>query len=72
MRICRPKGISRTDANAVLAYAIGRIGIDYDVRNIFDLARLLFSMVIHPTSLPLKFIRTQYQEHRLDKSVHRY
>jgi hypothetical protein len=41
MRICRPQGISRQDAQRVIGYAIGRIGVEYDVRQILDLARLL-------------------------------
>jgi len=41
IRICRPKGISRQDAQKVIGYAIGRIGVEYDVRQILDLGRLL-------------------------------
>lgn len=41
MRICRPQGISRQDAQRVIGYAIGKIGVEYDVRQILDLARLL-------------------------------
>ncbi len=42
MRICRPKGISRQDAQRVIGYTIGRLGQPYDVRQILDLARWLF------------------------------
>lgn len=48
MRICRPKGISRQDAQNVIAYAIGRLGREYDVRQVVDLARLLIPWGILP------------------------
>lgn len=41
IRICRPKGISRVDSQKVIGYAIGKIGVEYDVRQVLDLARLL-------------------------------
>lgn len=41
IRICRPRALSRQDAQLVAACAINRIGCDYDVRQIFDLARFL-------------------------------
>lgn len=40
-RICRPSGLSDEDCDAVVAYAIARIGHQYDLRNVFDLARYL-------------------------------
>jgi hypothetical protein len=33
LRICRPKGLLRADAELVLRYCIGCIGLDYDVRD---------------------------------------
>lgn len=42
LRICRPRGITRTDSQAVLAYAIRQLGTDYNVRQIMDLARFMF------------------------------
>jgi hypothetical protein len=48
MRICRPRGLGYYDSQKVLAYAIGRLGTAYDVRQIFDLARFLFPWVILP------------------------
>lgn len=41
IRICRPRGLSRQDAQNVIAYAIEQLGTEYDVRQIFDLARFL-------------------------------
>jgi hypothetical protein len=40
-RICRPVGLTATDAHAVVDFVISRLGNGYDVRNIVDLARYL-------------------------------
>jgi len=48
MRICRPDGISLEDSQKVIGYAIGKLGLEYDVRQILDLARLLFPWSILP------------------------
>ena len=40
-RICRPHGLDGHDARTVCAYAIERIGLDYDYRNLTDLMRHL-------------------------------
>lgn len=42
IRICRPRGITRTDSQTVIQYCIKRLGSDYNVRQIMDLARLMF------------------------------
>ncbi|MGE3319360.1 MAG: YiiX/YebB-like N1pC/P60 family cysteine hydrolase [Candidatus Berkiella sp.] len=41
IRICRPRGLTRQDAQQVSAFAINKLGTDYDVRQIIDLARFL-------------------------------
>lgn len=41
-RICRPIGITPEDLERVLDFAIARIGHQYDLRNVVDLARYLF------------------------------
>jgi len=41
VRICRPNGVSRQDAQKVVGFTIGRLGLDYDIRQIFDLMRFL-------------------------------
>ena len=41
-RICRPVGLSPGDLTKVIDYAITRIGQQYDLKNVFDLARYLF------------------------------
>lgn len=38
-RICRPVGLSDAERAAVARFMIARIGLNYDLRNIFDLAR---------------------------------
>jgi len=40
-RICRPVGLSADDCDAVCKYAVERIGLQYDLKNIIDLARYL-------------------------------
>lgn len=42
LRICRPRGITRADSQAVTKYAIKQLGTDYNVRQIMDLARFMF------------------------------
>jgi hypothetical protein len=40
-RICRPVGLTEQEIDAVIAYATGRLGHQYDLKNIIDLARYL-------------------------------
>lgn len=48
LRICRPSRLSIKDVKQVVRFAISRLGVDYDVRQIFDLARFLFPWLILP------------------------
>ncbi|MBX9696625.1 MAG: hypothetical protein K2X53_00910 [Alphaproteobacteria bacterium] len=48
IRICRPEGLSRSDAQKVISFAVGRLGVKYSVRHIFDLFRFLFPWTIMP------------------------
>lgn len=48
IRICRPRGLTRQDAQQVSAFAIHKLGTDYDVRQIIDLARFLVPWSILP------------------------
>jgi hypothetical protein len=41
VRICRPQGLSRKDAQKIIAFAITRLGGKYGVRHVVDLARFL-------------------------------
>jgi hypothetical protein len=48
-RICRPIGLSQEERLAVTQAAISKIGYQYDLRNVFDLARYLFPTPPVPT-----------------------
>ncbi len=41
LRICRPAALTECDAIRVCQYAIERIGLEYDLKNLIDLARYL-------------------------------
>jgi hypothetical protein len=40
-RLCRPVGLSAAEQRQVVAYACGRLGHQYDLKNVIDLARYL-------------------------------
>ena len=40
-RICRPVGLEDADRSALLAFVVARLGHQYDLRNVWDLARYL-------------------------------
>jgi hypothetical protein len=42
IRICRPRGLSKTDNEKVIHYCIQQLGLNYDIRQILDLARFMF------------------------------
>ncbi|WP_263079192.1 YiiX/YebB-like N1pC/P60 family cysteine hydrolase [Endozoicomonas sp. Mp262] len=48
VRICRPNGLSFQDSQQVIHYAVSRLGVGYDVRQILDLARFFFPYSILP------------------------
>ncbi|MFN3238159.1 MAG: hypothetical protein ACE37D_14020 [Pseudomonadales bacterium] len=48
LRICRPSRLGLKDAQQVVRYAISRLGVDYDVRQIFDLMRFLLPWGLLP------------------------
>jgi len=48
IRICRPKGLTRQDAQRVIGYCVKRLGMKYNVRHIWDLFRLLYPWNIFP------------------------
>lgn len=45
-RICRPVGLTNDDRDAVCAYAVERIGLGYDTKNIIDLMRYLVPLPV--------------------------
>ena len=48
LRICRPQGLARQDAQRVIKHCAQYLGHDYDVRQILDLARFLFPYALLP------------------------
>jgi len=48
-RICRPVGLTPTDQRKVIDFAVSRLGQQYDLRNIIDLARYLLPNPPVPT-----------------------
>lgn len=51
LRICRPVGLRAEDRDAVIDYAISRIGWRYDRRNFFDLGRYFLPFHLVPPRL---------------------
>lgn len=48
VRLCRPHEISKQDTQQVIKYCVYQLGTDYDIRQIFDLARFLFPWHLWP------------------------
>jgi hypothetical protein len=48
LRICRPRNLTREDAQKVIGFTINHLGMRYNWRHIFDLARFLFPWSILP------------------------
>lgn len=48
LRLCRPSALTTEDAQAVIGYAAGRLGVAYDIRQIFDLLRFFFPYGLLP------------------------
>ncbi len=51
-RICRPVSLTPQDRQAVIDFMVARIGLQYDLRNVFDMARYLV-----PLPIPARFRR---------------
>lgn len=47
-RLCRPAALNHKDAQKLLGYCVHHLGLKYDMRQIFDLARFLFPWGILP------------------------
>ncbi len=48
IRICRPRGLSREDAQKIVDFTLHHLGARYSLRHIFDLGRFLFPWGIVP------------------------
>ncbi|WP_461480655.1 YiiX/YebB-like N1pC/P60 family cysteine hydrolase [Porticoccus sp.] len=55
-RICRPMGLSRADCQQVIEHAMARLGHQYDLRNVWDLARYLIATPPVPPSYKRRMI----------------
>jgi hypothetical protein len=55
-RLCRPAMITPEHSQGVVDYALGRIGEDYDVKNVIDLARYLLPTPPVPTRFRRRMI----------------
>lgn len=64
IRICRPRGLSRKDAQKAVAHAILQLGTEYNTRQIFDLARFLVPWSILPSRW-----RSSLFEHHVGEST---
>lgn len=51
LRLCRPCGISKEDADRVIAYCIKELGSPYNIRRIMDLMRFMFPVTFMPRYL---------------------
>ena len=58
IRICRPVGLSPTDAQIVIAHAIKSLGRKYNVRQLVDLARFLLPWSVLPRRWGSSLFRT--------------
>jgi hypothetical protein len=66
LRICRPHGLSTSDQQAVLHYAVEQLGMPYDVRQLLDLARFFL-----PWSLmPRRWRSTLFEHHAGEATRH--
>jgi len=48
VRICRPRGLVYQDSQQAIDFAISRLGLNYDIRQILDLGRFLFPWALWP------------------------
>lgn len=48
LRICRPKGLFHQDSQQAINFTLSRLGLEYDFRQILDLARFLFPWALWP------------------------
>jgi len=51
-RICRPVGLDQSDIDALITFVMQRVGLSYDLKNVFDLLRYLL-----PLPIPVRFRR---------------
>ena len=50
VRICRPIGLTDADLERLIAFTVKRLGLRYDLKNVFDLARYLLPLAPVPSA----------------------
>lgn len=65
LRICRPSGLDWRDSDTVVNQAISHLGLEYDVKQLLDLARFIFPYGI----LPRRW-RSSLFQHNAGKPTH--
>ncbi|MGF1546795.1 MAG: YiiX/YebB-like N1pC/P60 family cysteine hydrolase [Thiotrichales bacterium] len=63
LRVCRPRQLTPDDAQLVVTHALSQVGLAYDLRQMFDLARLLYPYAI----LPRRWRSTLFQARPRDE-----
>jgi hypothetical protein len=51
IRLCRPYGLTAADQREVVDYAISKVGLNYDLKNVFDLLRYFLPVHLVPTTM---------------------
>ena len=64
IRICRPNGLTRDDADAVLGFCVGHLGDAYNFQQLLDLARFLLPYGVIPRRW-----RSSLFEHRVGEET---
>jgi hypothetical protein len=49
VRICRPVGLTEADLKRLISFTVKRLGLRYDLKNVFDLARYLLPLAPVPS-----------------------
>jgi len=57
VRICRPVGLTDADRGRLVAFVTKRLGLEYDLKNVFDLARYLFPVAPVPSAWRRQLLR---------------
>ncbi len=64
VRICRPQQLTHRDAEKIVAHGLSRLGHEYDVRQLFDLARLMTPWCLFPRRWRSSLFTRRSQRHR--------
>jgi hypothetical protein len=62
IRICRPRGLLRSDGQKIIHYCLNSLGKSYSMRQIFDLLRLLLPIGLLPRTLGSSLFKLKKNE----------